>query len=144
MMGLIFIVPCVGFLIYIYMNFSKHHPFVARVPSRKAFIYISFELVLCWKPSGGHLVSPPQWEFLPNCFWRDWKIYTRGQQMQTWPFKTNSQPETRPMSLTFHSASRKLNTEPSIGASHQISFHFGKAVSEKIYRNRPIYNKNCM
>ena len=43
------------------------------------------------------------------------------------------------MSLTFHSALRKLNTEPSIGASHQISVHFGKAVSEKkIFRNRPM------
>jgi hypothetical protein len=31
------------------------------------------------------------------------------------------------------------NTEPSIGASHKISVHFGKAVSEKkIFRNRPI------
>ena len=50
------------------------------------------------------------------------------------------------MSLTFHSALRKLNTEPSIGASHQISVHFGKAVSEKkIFRNRPILtNKNCL
>jgi hypothetical protein len=28
-------------------------------------------------------------------------------------------------------ALRKLNTEPSIGASHQISVHFGIAVSEK-------------
>ena len=52
--------------------------------------------------------------------------------------KLEAQP-TEPVSLTFHSAVRKLNTEPSIGASHQISVHFGKAVSEKkIFRNRPI------
>jgi hypothetical protein len=39
----------------------------------------------------------------------------------------------------FHSALKKLNTELSMGASHQISPHFGQAVSEKkIFRNRPI------
>ena len=34
---------------------------------------------------------------------------------------------------------------PSIDASYQVSIHFGQAVSEeKIFRNRPIRNKNCL
>jgi hypothetical protein len=38
-----------------------------------------------------------------------------------------------------------LSREPSIDASYQCFSSFGKAVSEdKIFRNRPIRNKNCL
>jgi len=66
----------------------------------------------------------------------DWSVENVNPDVNVSPKKLEAQWAEH-VSLTFQSALRKLNTEPFIGASHQISVHLAKQ-----FQRRRLFNQS--
>ena len=82
---------------------------------------------------------------LPTTFRSIWPSCFRVEDFQKLTNQKQELPVWRPCLLMDRDKMSNLYREPSIDASYQSLDSFGKAVSEhKIFRNRPIRNKNCL
>jgi hypothetical protein len=71
-------------------------------------------------------------------------VVSSQQYFSSFTWEQTYKSEARASVVYSHSDLKKLYTEPSIGASYQISVHLAIQFQRRRFRNRPIRNKNCL
>jgi hypothetical protein len=125
---------------------------IVRIPvHKKNWDYYSIILQV-YVNNLGNICNRGKLMSCPNIDLATWHIHNPSVPLNRWPHRRQHcmllssimgwwswKSSIFSRNIVYLSWLKKIKLEPSIGASHQISVHFGKAVSDKkIFRNWPI------